>query len=110
MRIGMHKWSVWLRPLLLVAAAAAAGIVANVALLGVASGSSADAVGHFKPRLRPAAAATTVPATRATETTPSSKSSTKPQPTTTAYSTGSPTVAYDDHGSGTIEATEPPDD
>jgi hypothetical protein len=108
----MPKWSAWFRPFLLLVVAAAAGIAANVALLGVASGSSGAAVGHFKPRLQPAAAATTAPARRGTTTNAGSKPrlSTKPQPTTTAYSTGSPTVAYDDHGSGTIGATEPPDD
>jgi hypothetical protein len=109
----MRKWTGWVRPLLLLVAAAAAGIAANVVLLGIASGASGDAVGHFKPRLESPAAANTAPAQRVSKSKggPSKprRSAILPRATTTP-STGAPTTPYDDHADPGAQRSEPADD
>jgi hypothetical protein len=94
MRARSPRWVTWAVACLLIVAAAAAGIAANVVLLGVGWQGAADPVGHFKPELGLASTtyATTLPAgatkAHSAKTRPG-RAERAPTPGTTSLSTSS---------------------
>jgi hypothetical protein len=108
----MRKWVGWSRGLLLLVAATAAGIAANLALLAAAGGSG-DAVGRFNTRLVPSTAVTMATVRPVHRTKRSSEKPRRLQKTSSG-STATPakTAAgyHDDSARAGSETTESDDD
>jgi hypothetical protein len=92
----------WMLAVLLIAAAAAAGIAANVVLLGISRQGNSDSVGHFRPQLGLASAtfgreAESVPSAKAT---PAEKRSWSAGGTTSLSGSGGGLTTVPEHEPG----------